>query len=59
MGVGHVFDLATELRAEHGIKTPDALHLAAAIHGGCDALWTNDKRLARAAAERIRIKVLP
>lgn len=23
------FDLATELRAEHGLKTPDALHLAA------------------------------
>ncbi len=26
-----VFDLATELRAEHLLKTPDALHLAAAI----------------------------
>jgi predicted nucleic acid-binding protein len=25
-----VFDLATELRARHGLKTPDALHLAAA-----------------------------
>ncbi|WP_310461254.1 PIN domain-containing protein [Sphaerotilus sp.] len=26
-----VFDVATHLRAEHGLKTPDALHLAAAL----------------------------
>jgi predicted nucleic acid-binding protein len=44
-----VFALATELRARHGLKTPDALHLAAAIHHGCNALWTNDNRLALAA----------
>ncbi len=29
-----VFDLATELRARHGLKTPDALHLAAALRAG-------------------------
>lgn len=52
-----VFDLATELRAQHGLKTPDALHLAAAIHGGCDELWTRDLRLARAASERIAMVV--
>jgi len=40
---------AAELRAAFGLKTPDALHLAAALHGGCDAFWTNDQRLARAA----------
>lgn len=49
------FDLATELRAEHGIRTVDALHLAAAITGGSDEFWTNDRRLARAAEGRIRI----
>ncbi|WP_437572751.1 type II toxin-antitoxin system VapC family toxin [Sorangium sp. So ce542] len=33
-----VFDLATELRALHGLKTPDALHAACAIHHSCDQL---------------------
>lgn len=38
---------AAELRAETpGLKTVDALHLAAAQLSGCEALWTNDKRLA-------------
>ena len=49
------FDIATELRASHGLRTPDALHLAAAIAVGCEELWTNDKRLERAADSRIRI----
>lgn len=49
------FDLATELRARHGLKTPDALHLAAAIASGCGELWTNDGRLTRAADNRIRV----
>lgn len=52
-----VFDLATELRATHRLKTPDALHLSAAIHGGCDAFWTNDDRLRRAAANHLAIVV--
>lgn len=39
------FARAAELRAEHGLKTPDALHLAAAQLYGCDELWTNDSRL--------------
>jgi predicted nucleic acid-binding protein len=50
-----VFDLAAELRAEHGMPTPDAIHLAAAIQSGCAELWTNDKRLTRAAGDRISI----
>ena len=50
-----VFDLATELRALHGLKTPDAIHLAAALHSGCDEFWTNDDRLAKAAAGRIGV----
>lgn len=40
---------AAELRARHGIRTPDALHLAAAQLHRCDELWTNDNRLAGAA----------
>ncbi|MBP8053248.1 MAG: type II toxin-antitoxin system VapC family toxin [Burkholderiaceae bacterium] len=50
-----VFDLATELRAQHNLKTPDAIHLAAAVHAGCDEIWTNDDRLAKAAAGRIGV----
>lgn len=50
-----VFNLATELRARQGLKTPDALHLAAALHMNCDAFWTNDGRLQRAAGEQLRV----
>jgi predicted nucleic acid-binding protein len=40
------FDRGANLRAHHGLKTPDALHAATAIVHGCDELWTNDQRLA-------------
>jgi predicted nucleic acid-binding protein len=44
-----VYLQAAELRARFGLKTPDALHLACAQHHRCDALWTNDDRLAQAS----------
>jgi predicted nucleic acid-binding protein len=41
---------AAELRAAApGLKTVDALHLAAAQLAGCTQLWTNDKRLTAAS----------
>ncbi len=40
---------AAELRARHGLRTPDALHLAIAQLAGCTELWTNDSRLAAAS----------
>ncbi|MBF0132903.1 MAG: type II toxin-antitoxin system VapC family toxin [Magnetococcales bacterium] len=46
-----VFMLATDLRTHHNLKTPDALHLAAAMHHGCDAFWTHDDRLAAVAPD--------
>ena len=49
------FELATELRAHDGLITPDALHLAISITGGCDQFWTNDRRLEKAADGRIAI----
>jgi predicted nucleic acid-binding protein len=52
-----VFDLATELRGSHLAKTPDALHLAAAITGGCTEFWTNDGRLHAPAGNRITIRI--
>lgn len=45
------FSMATELRARHGLKTPDALHLATALQHGCRALISNDKRFERAEAD--------
>lgn len=53
-----VFDRATELRAQHGLKTPDALHLAAAISGSCEVFWTNDHRLDTAANRYLRTLTL-
>lgn len=44
-----VFVRAAELRARHALSPGDALHLAAAQKAGCSALWTNDRRLERAA----------
>jgi predicted nucleic acid-binding protein len=42
-----VFDRATEIRAAHGFRTADAIHLAAAIVQGCGAFLTNDARLSK------------
>jgi predicted nucleic acid-binding protein len=50
-----VVDRATALRAQYGFKTPDALHLAAAIVGQCDVFLTNDQRLDRCAEIRIEV----
>lgn len=36
---------AAQLRARHGIRTPDALQLGAALAAGCTAFLTNDRRL--------------
>lgn len=44
---------AARLRAEHVLKTPDALQLAAATVSGADCFLTNDKRLLKAATPEI------
>lgn len=51
---GEVFLQAAQLRARFNLKTPDALHLACAQHHGCEALWTNDERLAAAGKGLVR-----
>ena len=50
-----VFDMATKLRADSSLKTPDALHLAAAIHAGCSQFWTNDKKLVKATGKSLMV----
>lgn len=41
-----VFDRTIQIRAQHPCKTPDALHLAAAMSAGCDVFLTHDQQLA-------------
>ncbi|MEA2640456.1 MAG: hypothetical protein QOF51_1850 [Chloroflexota bacterium] len=42
-----VIDKATEIWAIYGFRTPDAIHLAAAILANSDVFLTNDRRLDR------------
>ena len=42
-----VVDRATEIRGRYRFKTPDSLHLAAALEAGCHSFLTNDLRLSR------------
>ena len=35
------------IRAQYNFKTPDSLHLAAAVISNCDVFLTNDHRLNR------------
>lgn len=42
-----VIDCATEIRAQYGFKTPDAIYLSATVISACDVFLTNDHRLAR------------
>ena len=52
-----IFSRALGLRAQHGLKTADALHLATALHHGCTEFWTNDDRL-RTVAGALAVNVL-
>jgi len=44
---------AAELRAAHGLKTPDAIQLATALRHGADAFLTNDRDLAGVEGLRV------
>jgi predicted nucleic acid-binding protein len=50
-----VIDKATELRAAHRFKTPDALHLATAILAGATAFLTGDRGLLRCAEVPVEV----
>ena len=36
---------ASLARAQHGLKTPDAIHLASAIESGCAVFVSNDRKI--------------
>ncbi len=42
-----VLEEAANLRATLGLRTPDAIHLAAALLNGCALLVTNDRAFRR------------
>ena len=49
------FRRAAQLRADFaGLKTPDAIHLATALHHGCNEFWTNDNRLDHIAPSLVK-----
>ena len=50
-----VVDRATELRAKYGFKSPDALHLAAAIESGASVFVTGDDKLERCGELKMEI----
>ena len=50
-----VIDRATEIRAQYNFKTPDSLHLAAAVLAHCNVFLTNDHRLNRFTGITIEI----
>jgi predicted nucleic acid-binding protein len=47
------FDLAAQLRASHGMKFADALHVATASRAACRAMLTNDDGIRPAGAMEI------
>ncbi|HKO48946.1 MAG TPA: PIN domain-containing protein [Polyangiaceae bacterium] len=42
-----VINRATDLRARHGFKTPNAIHLATALESSAAEFWTGDAALSR------------
>ena len=50
-----VAEVAADLRAAHGLRAPDALHLATAIRAGAGVFVSEDRRLRRVR----EISVLP
>lgn len=51
-----VIESATQIRADFGMRTPDAIHLATAVLHRADVVLTRDRRLRK--FDRIRIELL-
>lgn len=46
---------AAQIRAIHGLRTPDAIHLASAVHAKTNGFITNDKNLLKAATSAVEV----
>lgn len=51
----NIAERAADLRARYGLRTPDALQIAAALLSGCQAFLTNDTKLGRVVELRILV----
>ena len=47
--------IGAELRAMYGLRTPDALQIAACLAHGAEAFVTNDRRLRRVSKMRVMV----
>ena len=47
--------MAAKLRAEHGLRTPDAIHAATALMTEADGILTNDRQLRRLDGDGLTI----
>jgi predicted nucleic acid-binding protein len=50
-----IIDLATSLRADHGYKSPDAIHLATAIQVGAQIFLTGDQALKKCLGIQVEV----
>ena len=48
-----IAELAARIRAQHGFRTPDAVHVATAQAAGADVFVTNDAKLASFSGVRV------
>lgn len=51
-----ISDIASDIRAKYGIKTPDAIQIATTIYGGSKSFITNDESLKK--VEEVRVLLL-
>ncbi len=50
-----IADLSSGLRAKYGIRTPDAIQIATALHRGAERFVTNDEGLRRIKEIRVEL----
>jgi len=49
-----VVEIASDLRATHNLRTPDALHVATAIHAGATAFFSGDREVKQVEGIEVR-----
>jgi len=54
-----IAEIASDLRASHNVRTPDAIHLATALHAGAKAFVTQDGRLKGKGLETLSLDAVP
>lgn len=50
-----IAEIASDLRATHTLRTPDAIHVATALHAGAEAFVSHDDRLRNLPLKSLRV----